>query len=115
MDFHVYACCLDEKSRGSLILHSIGKITGRLHVIHMDVNSQKDVDNARHYVENCLPEHGLWAIVNNADRYDVGFLEWLPVETYETVNRKMIVSPNFIILKSVLILKSCGDCSSFLI
>ncbi|KAI9553507.1 hypothetical protein GHT06_021423 [Daphnia sinensis] len=85
MNFHVYACCLDEKSKGSLILHNIGKITGRMHVIHMDVNSQKDVDNARHYVENCLPEHGLWAIVNNADRYDVGFLEWLPVETYETL------------------------------
>jgi 3-hydroxybutyrate dehydrogenase len=28
---------------------------------------------------------GLWGIVNNADRYDVGFMEWLPVETYETV------------------------------
>lgn len=25
-----------------------------LHIIHMDVNRQKDVDNARHYVENCF-------------------------------------------------------------
>ena len=56
-----------------------------MHVIHMDVNVQKDVDDARKYVENHLPLMGVWGIVNNADRYDVGFLEWLPVETYETV------------------------------
>jgi 3-hydroxybutyrate dehydrogenase len=56
-----------------------------MHVVHMDVNIQKDVDEAREYVENHLPIMGLWGIVNNADRYDVGFLEWLPVETYETV------------------------------
>lgn len=70
------------------MLYNIGQETGRLHVIHMDVNIQKDVDDARDYVESRLPEYGLWAIVNNADRYDVGFLEWLPVETYETVSRR---------------------------
>lgn len=56
-----------------------------MHVVHMDVNVQKDVDEAREYVGNHLPIMGLWGIVNNADRHDVGFLEWLRVETYETV------------------------------
>nr|CAH0108412.1 unnamed protein product [Daphnia galeata] len=85
MNFYVFACCLDETSKGSLSLQSNGKRTGRMHVIHMDVNVQKDVDDARKYVENHLPLMGVWGIVNNADRYDVGFLEWLPVETYETL------------------------------
>ncbi|KZS21372.1 Estradiol-like protein [Daphnia magna] len=33
--FHVYACCLDEKNEGILILPNIDKISGRLHVICM--------------------------------------------------------------------------------
>ena len=101
MNFYVFACCLDETSKGSLSLQSNGKRTGRMHVIHMDVNVQKDVDDARKYVENHLPLMGVWGIVNNADRYDVGFLEWLPVETYETVGFilnviKVIISCYFI-------------------
>lgn len=85
LNFTVFACCLDEKDEGALELKSIGEKTGRLHVIHMDVNNQQDVDNAYQFVVSGLPELGLWGIVNNADRYTVGFLEWLPVETYETV------------------------------
>ena len=50
MNFYVFACCLDETSKGSLSLQSNGKRTGRMHVIHMDVNVQKDVDDARKYV-----------------------------------------------------------------
>jgi 3-hydroxybutyrate dehydrogenase len=51
----------------------------------MDVTSQEDVDRARAYVERNLPKLGLWGVVNNAGRYMVGFLEWLPIEDYKAV------------------------------
>ena len=85
MEFTVFACCLDEKSYGALGLQSIGNETGRLNVIRMDVTSQEDVEQARKIVESRLPEQGLWGIVNNAGVYTVGFLEWLPMEAYESV------------------------------
>ena len=85
MEFTVFACCLDEKSYGALGLQSIGNESGRLHVIEMDVTSQEDVDRARAYVERHLPKLGLWGVVNNAGRYIVGFLEWLPIEDYKAV------------------------------
>ncbi len=66
-------------------MQSIGNETGRLHVIQMDVTSKEDVERARRIVETRLPEKGLWGIVNNAARYTIGFLEWLPMEEYESV------------------------------
>ena len=67
MDFTVFACCLDDQSEGGRKLKSLGKDSnGRLHVIKLDVCSQKDVDDAYRYVQNNLPELGLWALLNNA-------------------------------------------------
>ncbi|XP_032796638.2 D-beta-hydroxybutyrate dehydrogenase, mitochondrial [Daphnia magna] len=85
MDFTVFAGCRDEKSYGALGLQSIGNETGRLHVIKLDVTSNEDVKKAREYVENHLPALGMWAVVNNAGRYIVGFLEWLAMEDYNKV------------------------------
>ena len=87
MEFTVFACCLknEETSDVALGLLKIGTNTGRMHVIQMDVTSQKDVDRARQIVEAHLPTKGLWGVVNNANRYRIGFLEWTSSEAYETV------------------------------
>jgi 3-hydroxybutyrate dehydrogenase len=86
MKFTVFACCLtSETSAVAVGLRKIGSRTSRMHVIQMDVTSQKDVDRARKIVEDRLPKKGLWGIVNNASCYRLGFLEWLPLETYESV------------------------------
>lgn len=85
MEFTVFACCHDAKSYGAKMLQTTGGDSGRMHVLQMDVSCQQDVDNAKQYVESNLPDDGLWGVVNNAGKYSVGFLEWLPMEEYETV------------------------------
>jgi len=89
--YTVFACFLDDQSYGSLGLQSLGSETGRLHVLKMDVTHQEQVDSARRYVENHLPDEGLWGIVNNAGLYNVGFLEWIPLEVYEKVHLSTLV------------------------
>lgn len=89
--YTVFACFLDDQSYGSLGLQSLGSETGRLHVLKMDVTHQEQVDAARRYVENHLPDEGLWGIVNNAGLYNVGFLEWIPLEVYEKVYLSTLV------------------------
>jgi 3-hydroxybutyrate dehydrogenase len=86
MEFTVFACLKNEKTSDvALGLLKIGTNTGRMHVIQMDVTIQKDVDRARQIVEAHLPTKGLWGVVNNANRYRIGFLEWTSNEAYETV------------------------------
>lgn len=79
-DFTVFACCLSDTSDGALALKKMG-----LHVIQMDVTSQQEVDAARDYVKEHLPELGLWSLVNNAGFAYIGYIEWLPIENYEKV------------------------------
>ena len=57
----------------------------RLHVINLDVTCQIKTDEALRYVEQNLPKLGLWGIVNNAGVGNCGFLEWIPLETFEKV------------------------------
>lgn len=89
--FTVFAVCLDVKSNGAINLKRCDNQTGRLHIIQMDVTNQEDVDNALQYVKEHLPEHGLWGIVNSADKSSCpGFLEWFSVETYEKVRLRSL-------------------------
>uniref|UniRef100_A0A0P5RTT2 D-beta-hydroxybutyrate dehydrogenase, mitochondrial n=1 Tax=Daphnia magna TaxID=35525 RepID=A0A0P5RTT2_9CRUS len=84
--FTVFAGCLDGRSNGAIRLKRLGDESGRLHVIAIDVTSQEDVDKALCYVEENLPEHGLWGLVNNAGQSSsLGFLEWTPMKIYEKV------------------------------
>jgi 3-hydroxybutyrate dehydrogenase len=85
LGFTVFACFLDDKSYTSQGLQSIGTETGRMHIIKMDVTDQNQVDEAKRYVESHLPDEGLWGIVNNAGLYNVGFLEWVPMDVMERV------------------------------
>lgn len=86
MEFIVYACCFDKKSRGATCLQEMGNDSGRLHVIQMDITNQKDVDEARRYVESHLSDQGLWGLVNNAGILGSnGCWEWLKMEEIEQV------------------------------
>ena len=92
MGFTVFACCLNKESFGALELKCIGKETGRLHIVQMNVTSQEEVDKARIIVENHLPEQGLWGIVNNAGMTNAaGYLEWRSVDAYEKVQYKLSI------------------------
>lgn len=86
MEFTVFATCLDKNSDGALALQKLGKDTNRIHIIQMNVTNQEDVEEACQYVENNLPEHGLWAIVNNAGiAGGYSYLEWSSIEEFEKV------------------------------
>lgn len=85
LGFTVFACCLNDQSDGGKQLREIGKDTGRMHVIKMDVTNDQEIEETRRYVERNLPELGLWAVVNNAGRSYVSFIEWLPTDVYEKV------------------------------
>ena len=82
MGFTVFAGCLDDKSDGAQRLTNLGAETNRLHVIKMDITSQKQVDDARRFVESHLPPLGLWGIVKNAGLGNIGFIEWTSMEEY---------------------------------
>ena len=91
MGFTVFAGCLDDHSSGAMTLKRIGDETGRLLVFQMDVTKQEDVEKALKYVQENLPAHGLWGLVNNASQSCCsGFLEWTCNEDYEKVIDKYI-------------------------
>lgn len=87
LEFIVFAGCLEEQSDGARKLRSLGKETGRLHVIKMDVTNEQQVEDARRYIQNHLPESGLWGIINNAGLGNVGFVEWTSLENFRKVGR----------------------------
>ena len=67
LGFTVIACCLDDQSQGAKDLKKLNDNEHRLHVVKMDVTSQKEVDEALDYVQSHLPTAtALWALVNNA-------------------------------------------------
>lgn len=86
LEFTVFASVIDKQSDGALALQKLGRETNRLYTIQMNVTSQRDVDEARQYIENNLPEHGLWALVNNAGiAGGYSYLEWSSMEEFERV------------------------------
>ena len=88
--FTVFAGCRNDRCVGAWSLKRLARETGRMHVIKMDVTSQREVDVALAYVKQHLPELGLWGLVNNAGCTNLGFAEWLPVENYKKVRRYFI-------------------------
>ncbi|KAM3931552.1 retinol dehydrogenase 7-like [Leptodactylus fuscus] len=84
MGFTVFAACLfpDGEGAQSLITHSS---PGQLKVIRLDVTSDKELEQAKRYVQENLPDKGLWGLVNNAGISMWGMSEWLSVEKYQRV------------------------------
>lgn len=56
-----------------------------MHVLKMDVTNENQIEQAREYVQKHLPELGLWGVVNNAGLGSVGWIEWIPMATFEKV------------------------------
>ena len=91
MGFTVFAGCCADCCAGAYVLKRLGAETGRMHVIKMDVTSQREVDAALLYVKRNLPKLGLWGLVNIAACTNLdGFAEWLPVEDYKKVRHYFI-------------------------
>ena len=54
-------------------------------MLQLDVTKQDQIDRAKTYIIQYLPEKGLWAVVNNAGIANLGFSEWIPFDLYEKV------------------------------
>ncbi|KAM4693824.1 retinol dehydrogenase 7-like [Discoglossus pictus] len=84
LGFTVFATCLfpDGEGAQSLIKDSF---PDRLKVIRLDVTSDKEMAEAKQYVQSNLPEKGLWGIVNNAGISMWGHSEWHSMEQYKKI------------------------------
>ncbi|KAK8744896.1 hypothetical protein OTU49_000672 [Cherax quadricarinatus] len=81
LGFRVFAGCLQIKGTGAEKLRSEG--SKRLHVLQMDVTSQKQIDNALKEVKKLLEKgEELWGLVNNAGLATYGEVEWVNIETF---------------------------------
>ncbi|XP_066999152.2 D-beta-hydroxybutyrate dehydrogenase, mitochondrial [Anabrus simplex] len=76
--FTVYAGFLNKDSDDAKKLKE--ESSGRLHLLQLDVTSEKEIQAAAEYVKQNLPPGatGLWALVNNATWASFGEVEWVP-------------------------------------
>ncbi|XP_075452147.1 retinol dehydrogenase 7-like [Ascaphus truei] len=84
MGFTVFATCLFPEGEGaqSLIKNSA---PGKLKVVRLDVTSDKEVAEVKQYVQDNLPEKGLWGIVNNAGISMWGMSDWHSIDQYQKI------------------------------
>ncbi|KAL0275592.1 UNVERIFIED_CONTAM: hypothetical protein PYX00_003401 [Menopon gallinae] len=59
--------------------------SGRVHIIELDVTSDRSVKAVVEYIKSNLPEGstGLWALVNSAHCAAFGEVEWVPLAVYK--------------------------------
>lgn len=99
----------DQAGDGVKQLDEVGKSTGRLITVQLNVTSEDQVAAAVETVRTKLPSsikvrskfvklclcdvnerffwiQGLWAVVNNAGFSTFGEMEWVPLSVYETVS-----------------------------
>ncbi|XP_069811143.1 short-chain dehydrogenase/reductase family 9C member 7-like [Dendropsophus ebraccatus] len=84
MGFTVFAACLfpDGEGAQALLTHSS---PGQVKVLRLDVTSDKEMEEAKQYVQDNLPEKGLWGLVNNAGVSMWGMVEWLTIDKFQKV------------------------------
>jgi NAD(P)-dependent dehydrogenase (short-subunit alcohol dehydrogenase family) len=87
----VFAGCLFPGDSGGKDLKSA--CSNRLHVLHLDVTREEHVRNAVRYVKNSLGNKTLWAVVNNAGIFKLGFMEWMDTETVKKVFEVNAIGP----------------------
>uniref|UniRef100_F1LA86 17-beta-hydroxysteroid dehydrogenase type 6 n=1 Tax=Ascaris suum TaxID=6253 RepID=F1LA86_ASCSU len=79
----VFAGCFSEKGGASLVAEA-KHLAGTLDVIHLDVTSDRSVQEAYEYVENKLKDgKQLWAILNNAGIFVYGPEDWCTLDDYK--------------------------------
>ncbi|XP_042210717.1 D-beta-hydroxybutyrate dehydrogenase, mitochondrial-like isoform X2 [Homarus americanus] len=82
LGFRVFAGCLLAESGGTGAEELQKVKSRRLHVLQLDVTSQKQIDKAVADVKKMLPGgEVLWGVVNNAGWATYGEIEWVPLET----------------------------------
>ncbi|KAG8443866.1 hypothetical protein GDO86_009163 [Hymenochirus boettgeri] len=84
MGFHVFAACLFPDGEGAQSLKSHGS-PGQLYILRLDVTSDKEMAEVKIFVEEHLPEKGLWGIVNNAGISMWGITEWFSIDKYQQI------------------------------
>ncbi|XP_073529435.1 retinol dehydrogenase 7-like [Phyllobates terribilis] len=84
MGFMVFAACLfpDGEGAQALINHSS---PGQVKVIRLDVTSDEEMEKAKQYVKDNLPDKGLWGLVNNAGLATYGMVEWQTIDKYKNI------------------------------
>ncbi|KAG9465471.1 retinol dehydrogenase 7-like [Eleutherodactylus coqui] len=84
LGFTVFAACLfpDGEGAQALLTHSS---PGQVKVIKLDVTSDKEIEQVKQYVQDHLPDKGLWGLVNNAGICMTGMVEWLTIEKFQKV------------------------------
>ena len=85
LGFHVFAGCLVVDGPGWRHLDQLGKESGRLDLVALDITSDESLERARRFVVDRLPAGGLWALVNNAGLGGHGYIEWTSMTTYKKV------------------------------
>ncbi|XP_056423835.1 retinol dehydrogenase 7-like [Hyla sarda] len=84
LGFTVFAACLFPDGDGAQALrhHSA---PGQVKVIRLDVTSDKEIEQVKQYVQDNLPEKGLWGLINNAGISMWGMVEWLTIDKFQRV------------------------------
>nr|XP_053644338.1 D-beta-hydroxybutyrate dehydrogenase, mitochondrial-like [Cherax quadricarinatus] len=81
LGFRVFAGCLKTGGTGADYLRRKG--SSKLHVIQMDITSQKQLEKAAQEIKDLLPEgEGVWGLVNNAGVCTLGPVEWVSMEGF---------------------------------
>ncbi|XP_069951308.1 D-beta-hydroxybutyrate dehydrogenase, mitochondrial isoform X2 [Cherax quadricarinatus] len=81
LGFRVFAGCLKTGGTGADYLRRKG--SSKLHVIQMDITSQKQLEKAAQEIKVLLPEgEGVWGLVNNAGVCTLGPVEWVSMEGF---------------------------------
>ncbi|XP_071996572.1 retinol dehydrogenase 7-like [Engystomops pustulosus] len=84
MGFTVFAACLFPDGEGAQALRAHAS-PGELKVLRLDVTSDKEIEQAKQYVQDHLPNKGLWGLVNNAGISIWGMVEWLTIDKFQKV------------------------------
>ncbi|XP_053568130.1 D-beta-hydroxybutyrate dehydrogenase, mitochondrial [Bombina bombina] len=83
LGFTVFAACLFPDGEGSQALKDSSR--GQIKVIKLDVTSDTEMAEAKQFVQDNLPENGLWGLVNNAGISKWGMSEWHSMDQYQKV------------------------------
>lgn len=84
MGFTVFAACLFPDGEGAQALKAHSS-PGQVKVIRLDVTSDEEMEQVKQYVQDNLPDKGLWGVVNNAGISMWGIVEWLTIDKFQRV------------------------------